>query len=148
MVRRYKDCFCNYNNSLNDKHRKKIYLVIFSITILVFSVFSNVIGFSNSLQTYAISIKNKPSTSVVSEKEKLTKRHRTAEIHSAIKTAFFADLTVTINSGKQPSANNFNITKGYKIEPFIWNLTLPSNVAFDENGNMYIAEAGYAYGEF
>ena len=34
----------------------------------------------------------------------------------------------TINAGKPPTINNFNITKGYKIEPVLWNLTLPSSV--------------------
>jgi glucose/arabinose dehydrogenase len=54
-----------------------------------------------------------------------------------------------INSGKPPSTTNFNITvPGYTIQPVLWNLTLPSAVTFDDNGrNMFLAEAGYAYGE-
>ena len=56
------------------------------------------------------------------------------------------DLTVKINQGNPPKTDNFNITKGYKIEPILWNLTLPSSVTFDNKGNMYIAEAGYASG--
>src|SRR5690348_3119872 len=37
-----------------------------------------------------------------------------------------AELTAsTINAGKPPSTSDFNITKGYKIEPILWNLTLP-----------------------
>jgi hypothetical protein len=40
-----------------------------------------------------------------------------------------------------------NISRGFKIEPVPWNLNLPSIIAFDEKGNMYIAEAGYAPGE-
>jgi glucose/arabinose dehydrogenase len=53
-----------------------------------------------------------------------------------------------INSGKPPSTNIFNIVPGYKIQPILWNLTLPSTVTFDDNGSMYIAESGYTYGGF
>ena len=36
---------------------------------------------------------------------------------------------VTINSGNPPpSLNHFNLPPGYRIEPVIWNLTLPSSV--------------------
>lgn len=54
----------------------------------------------------------------------------------------------TINSGNPPLADIFNITSGYKIEPVSWSLTLPTSVTFDDEGNMYIAESGYIYGEF
>jgi glucose/arabinose dehydrogenase len=53
-----------------------------------------------------------------------------------------------INSGKPPSTSIFNIIPGYKIQPILWNLTLPSSVTFDDNGTMYIAESGYTYGDF
>ncbi|MDQ3835791.1 MAG: glucose dehydrogenase [Thermoproteota archaeon] len=53
-----------------------------------------------------------------------------------------------INSGPQPSGDIFNLPPGYKIEPVLWNLTLPSTVTFDDNGTMYVAESGYSYGEF
>jgi glucose/arabinose dehydrogenase len=53
-----------------------------------------------------------------------------------------------INTGEKPSADIFNIPSGYKIEPVLWNLTLPNTVTFDDNGSMYIAESGYAYGGF
>ncbi len=53
-----------------------------------------------------------------------------------------------INSGKPPSPSNFKLPPGYKIEPVLWNLTLPSSVTFDDNGSMYISEAGYSYGGF
>ena len=56
------------------------------------------------------------------------------------------ELTVKINQGSPPKTDNFNITKGYKIEPILWNLTLPSSVTFDDKGNMYIAEAGATVG--
>src|ERR687898_227471 len=42
-----------------------------------------------------------------------------------------------------PSTDNFNLTSGYSIEPVVWNLNAPDSLAFDENGNMYIGEAGY-----
>ena len=58
-----------------------------------------------------------------------------------------ADLMV-INSGKAHSRENFNLTEGYTIQPVLWNLTLPSAITFDDSGrNMFLAEAGYAYGE-
>jgi glucose/arabinose dehydrogenase len=51
-----------------------------------------------------------------------------------------------INSGNPPPTNHFNLPPGYKIEPIIWNLTLPSSITFDNKNNMYIAEAGFVYG--
>ena len=57
-------------------------------------------------------------------------------------------VTGVVNSGKPPSTSILKIAPGYKIEPVLWNLTLPSTVTFDSNGSMYVAEAGYSYGEF
>lgn len=51
-----------------------------------------------------------------------------------------------INSGHAPSASILKLPDGYKAEPVLWNLTLPSSVAFDSGGSMYVAEAGFAYG--
>lgn len=51
-----------------------------------------------------------------------------------------------INSGNKPSASVLDLPEGYEAEPVIWNLTLPSSVTFDDNGSMYVAEAGFAYG--
>ena len=34
---------------------------------------------------------------------------------------------------------------GYKIEPVLWNANIPGSVAFDDKGNMYIGEVGFAY---
>jgi glucose/arabinose dehydrogenase len=53
-----------------------------------------------------------------------------------------------INFDKKPSTSVFNLPTGYKIEPVLWNLTLPSTITFDDNGSMYIAESGYSYGGF
>ncbi len=54
----------------------------------------------------------------------------------------------TINSGDAPKTDNFKLPPGYKIEPIVWNLTLPGSVAFDDKGNMYIGEVGSSYGQF
>lgn len=54
--------------------------------------------------------------------------------------------TSIINSGNPPSTANFNVTKGYVIKPVLWNLTLPSSVAFDNKGNMFVAESGFGFG--
>jgi hypothetical protein len=51
---------------------------------------------------------------------------------------------MVINSGKAPPIENFNITDGFTIQPVLWNLTLPSA---DTGRNMFLSEAGYAYGE-
>ncbi|MGG6460960.1 MAG: hypothetical protein ACM3JQ_05995, partial [Candidatus Eiseniibacteriota bacterium] len=51
-----------------------------------------------------------------------------------------------INSGPRPSTTNFQIMPGYKIEPVIWNLTLPDAVTFDGKGNTFVSESGYAFG--
>ncbi|MBA3750934.1 MAG: hypothetical protein H0X03_08625, partial [Nitrosopumilus sp.] len=53
------------------------------------------------------------------------------------------DLKV-INSGSKPNKENFNLTSGYKMEPIFWNLTLPTSITFDDKGNMYIAQSGFA----
>src|ERR671921_386276 len=45
-----------------------------------------------------------------------------------------------------PRTDNFKLTSGYTIEPIVWNLTLPSSITFDNENNMYIAEAGFVYG--
>ena len=57
-------------------------------------------------------------------------------------------VTGIINSGNPPSADTMKLPPGYKIEPVLWNLTIPSTVTFDDNGTMYVAESGYSYGEF
>jgi glucose/arabinose dehydrogenase len=51
-----------------------------------------------------------------------------------------------INSGPRPSTDNFQLPAGYRIEPLIWNLTLPDAITFDDKGNSFISEAGYAFG--
>lgn len=45
----------------------------------------------------------------------------------------------------QPS--DIAVPNGYKIEPVVSGLTFPTAVAFDDQGNLYVIEAGYSYGE-
>ena len=56
-----------------------------------------------------------------------------------------SELIATTSGNNAPSTNIFNLTTGYAIEPVIWNLTAPDSVTFDDNGNMYIGEAGYPF---
>lgn len=51
----------------------------------------------------------------------------------------------TTSGNNPPSTDNFNLEEGYMIEPVVWNLTAPDSVTFDNQGNMYIAEAGYPF---
>ncbi len=53
---------------------------------------------------------------------------------------------LTINRGNEPDVGNFQLPDGYTIHPLLWNLSLPTSVTFDNEGNMYLAEAGFAYG--
>jgi glucose/arabinose dehydrogenase len=39
------------------------------------------------------------------------------------------------------------LADGYRIEPVATGLTFPSGVTFDEQGGVYVLEAGYSYGE-
>lgn len=47
----------------------------------------------------------------------------------------------TINAG------DIAVPKGYKVEPVVSGLTFPTACAFDDEGNLYVIEAGYSYGE-
>lgn len=39
------------------------------------------------------------------------------------------------------------LTPGYKIEAIAEGLTFPTDITFDQDGNAYVVESGYAYGE-
>ena len=54
-----------------------------------------------------------------------------------------SELIAKTSGENTPSTDNFNLTSGYSIEPVVWNLNAPDSLTFDENGNMYIGEAGY-----
>jgi glucose/arabinose dehydrogenase len=46
-----------------------------------------------------------------------------------------------------PNANAAWVPDGYKAEVFMKDLIWPSSIEFDKNGNIYVAEAGYVYGD-
>ncbi len=55
------------------------------------------------------------------------------------------DLIGTTSGNNAPNIDIFNLPPGYTIEPVVWNLTFPDSITFDDNGNMYIGEAGYPF---
>lgn len=46
-----------------------------------------------------------------------------------------------------PDAASAQVPPGYKVEVFMKDLIWPTSIDFDEAGNAYVAEAGYAYGD-
>ena len=46
-----------------------------------------------------------------------------------------------------PDPNVAKVPEGYRVEIAAEGLTYPSSVAFDDQGQMYVAEAGYSYGD-
>ncbi len=46
-----------------------------------------------------------------------------------------------------PDASAAQVPDGYKVEVFMKDLIWPSSIDFDESGNVYVAEAGYVYGD-
>lgn len=46
-----------------------------------------------------------------------------------------------------PDAVAAQVPAGYKVEIFMKDLVWPSSIEFDEAGNVYVAEAGYVYGD-
>jgi glucose/arabinose dehydrogenase len=131
-----------YQNYERKKNQKRTAYAIFTLAILILSICT----VTATPFFILFNIKNGiPSASALLQENK--QFTTMLPLSSQQKLHFSSELTTTINSGKPPSTDNFNVTKGYKIEPVLWNLTLPSSVAFDDKQNMYIAEAGYAYGE-
>lgn len=47
----------------------------------------------------------------------------------------------------EPSAAAVRVPEGYRVEAVVTDLTYPTSVAFDEAGHLYLAEAGYVYGD-
>jgi sugar lactone lactonase YvrE len=45
------------------------------------------------------------------------------------------------------STHDIAIPEGYKVEAVGQGLTFPTGITFDENGDVYIVESGYSYGE-
>jgi glucose/arabinose dehydrogenase len=112
-----------YNNDDNNKTRKRRDKIVYTITLAF-------ILFSSTFLTAAVSL-----------------TVNTASAQSAMSPPTPLVMAPP-NSSKPPTVDIFNIPPGYKIEPVLWNLTLPSTVTFDDNGSMYITEAGYSYGGF
>ena len=66
---------------------------------------------------------------------------------AAFGTVFAQEMetVASTSGGNPPGTDNFNLPEGYTIEPVAWNLTAPDSIAFDSQGNMYVAEAGYPF---
>lgn len=48
----------------------------------------------------------------------------------------------TSGNYSRPSVDNFSLPDGYVIEPYMWNLSLPTSIAVDSsNGSIYVAES-------
>src|SRR5262245_10919593 len=50
-------------------------------------------------------------------------------------------------SARRVRASDITVPSGYTIEPIAAGLTFPTGVALDEQGRVYVTEAGYSYGE-
>jgi len=105
----------------------KFYIDIIAIIIVITLLSSSIAICCQFDQVYALSIQL--SSSSISSHSEL------ANINSANSSA-----------SPYPSNKNFKVYPGYVIEPVIWHLTLPSSITFDNENNMYIAEAGFVYG--
>lgn len=47
---------------------------------------------------------------------------------------------------KEDVRQDYSLEEGYRLEKVVDRLTFPTVLTFDDKGNMYVAEAGYAYG--
>jgi glucose/arabinose dehydrogenase len=112
-----------YNPRRRLQTRTRLIVSVFASSVLIFSLFASVGAFAQN--------------AVATKDEDFAK-----------KLTLAPELKVNINSGQPPSIDNFNLTSGYTIQPVLWNLSLPSSVTFDDKGNIYVAEAGYAPGGF
>jgi len=46
-----------------------------------------------------------------------------------------------------PDAEAAEVPSGYRVEAVVTDLTYPSSIDFDDEGNMFVAEAGHVYGD-
>ncbi|MBC5774166.1 PQQ-dependent sugar dehydrogenase [Pontibacter sp. KCTC 32443] len=53
----------------------------------------------------------------------------------------------TLSNTRTINAADIELPAGYKAEAVATGFTFPTDVAFDENGQVYVTEAGYSYGE-
>jgi glucose/arabinose dehydrogenase len=108
-----------------------IAIIIFIVVILLYSI----TVYYQFDKVYALAIQSYSSSSS-SSYSSLSSNSELININSAN----------SFNKSPYPSIENFKLYPGYTIEPIIWNLTLPTSVTFDNENNMYIAEAGFIYG--
>lgn len=67
---------------------------------------------------------------------------------AAIITAgFLLQVAAFFQHGFASESGPLKIPNGFSAEKFIGDLTYPTSIEFDEKGNIYIAEAGYSYGD-
>jgi glucose/arabinose dehydrogenase len=131
-------------------HRlKKINKVIFGkiiFVILIFSIFTSVNNLVPLKNSFGVAVKVNPLV-MIKQKQENNKSQSLSSLGSSFKNITLSHgFTIKINQGNPPQTNNFNISKGYKIEPVLWNLDLPGAITFDNKGNMYIAESGSTVG--
>ena len=113
----------NNNNNDNNKTRKRRDKIAYTITLAF-------ILFSSTFLITAVS---------------LTVNTASAQSAMAPPTPL---VMAPPNSSKPPAVDIFNIPPGYKIEPVLLEPHPSWSVTFDDNGSMYITEAGYSYGGF
>ena len=54
---------------------------------------------------------------------------------------------IEATTGRQVNPADIILPQGYRIEAVATGLTFPTDVAFDDEGTLYVLEAGYCYGE-
>jgi glucose/arabinose dehydrogenase len=128
---------------------KKVNKTIFGKIIFVILIFSIFTSFNNLLplkNSFEVAVKVNPLV-MTKQKQENNKTLPLSSLGSSFKNMTLSSgLTIKINQGNPPQINNFNIPKGYKIEPILWNLDLAGTVTFDNKGNMYIGESGATVG--
>ena len=50
-------------------------------------------------------------------------------------------------ASREVSSGDVALPAGYTIEPIATRLTFPTSITFDDRGDAYVTESGYAYGE-
>lgn len=53
----------------------------------------------------------------------------------------------TLPAVPEPDASAAKVPSGFKVDIVVKNLTYPTSAAFDDHGNLHVAEAGYSYGD-
>lgn len=127
------------------KNNKEIFGKIVFL-ILVFSIFTSFNNLIPSKKSFGVEAKVNPLV-MTKQEQTNNKSSSLSFLGSPFKNITLSHgLAIKINQGNPPKIDNFNITKGYKIEPILWNLDLAGAVTFDNKGNMYIGESGATVG--